>query len=102
MIGLDLNPGMLVESAFGTYAAGLVAKIRPRLEDSAKTATARWISPASRTLFGLTSTPNDGAAVWIEPPLADPGGNSGIPRMTTARPGYAGGAPRGAHDLFAA
>jgi hypothetical protein len=79
VIGLDLNPGMLVESAFGTYAAGLVAKIRPRLEDSAKTATARWISPASRTLFGLTSTPNDGAAVWIEPHWPIPAEIAGSP-----------------------
>ena len=29
--------------------------------------TARSISPASRTLIGLTSTPNDGAAAWMTP-----------------------------------
>ena len=46
--------------------------------------TARSISPASRTLTGLTSTPNDGAAVWIAPNWPMPEVMAGS-RMTAAR-----------------
>ena len=41
---------------------------------------ARSISPASRTLTGLNSTPNDGATAWMAPNWAIPDGYGGIPK----------------------
>ena len=50
----------------------------------AKAATARSISAASRTLTGLTSTPNDGATDWIAPNWPIPAVMAGS-RRTAAR-----------------
>ena len=47
-------------------ANGLTVTIRPPLGDRAGR-TARSISPGSRTLTGLNSTPNDGATDWSAP-----------------------------------
>ena len=47
--------------------------------------TARSISPASRTLIGLTSTPSDGATDWMARELADPGRYGGIPKDRRSR-----------------
>src|SRR5262249_36160914 len=41
--------------------------IRPPLGLPTKAATARSISPASRTSIGFNSTPNDGATAWMAP-----------------------------------
>src|SRR5215472_2476331 len=44
-----------------------VVMIRPPLGLLTKAATARSISPASRTSIGFNSTPNDGATAWMAP-----------------------------------
>ena len=54
-------------------------------ERAAKAATARSISPASRTLTGLTSTLSDGATAWMAPNWARPEANGGIPKHRRAR-----------------
>src|SRR5262249_49495284 len=41
--------------------------INPPLENRAKASIARLIPPASPTLIGFNSTPNDGAAPWMAP-----------------------------------
>ena len=51
----------------------------------AKAATARSISPASRTLIGLTSTPSDGATAWIAPHWPMPAAIGGITKHRRAR-----------------
>src|SRR5215831_11678018 len=67
-----------------TSANALPVTISPPFEDRAKAATARSISPASRTLTGVNSTPNAGAADWIAPNWPVP---ADIPasRMTATR-----------------
>src|SRR3979409_191467 len=57
--------------------------MRPPFAERAKVATARSISPVSRTLTGFTSIPNEGAAVWMAPhwPMPeDMAGEAGTPR----------------------
>ena len=58
--------------------------IRPPFGERAKAATARSISPASRTLTGLTSTLSDGATAWMTPnwPVPEPWAGS---RRTATR-----------------
>ena len=52
--------------------------------ERAKAATARSISPASRTLIGLTSTPSDGATAWMAANWPIPAAMAGS-RRTAAR-----------------
>ena len=63
----------------------LAVTIRPPFEARAKAAMARSISPASRTLTGVTSTPSDGAAAWIAPNWPVPAAYGGIPKDRHAR-----------------
>src|SRR5262245_16010533 len=58
--------------------------IRPQIEECAKAATERSISPASRMLIGITSTLSDGATAWMIPNKAGPPGLAGS-RSTAAR-----------------
>jgi hypothetical protein len=46
-------------------ASGLAVMIKPPLARRTKVATARSISPLSRTFTALSSTPKDGATVWM-------------------------------------
>src|SRR5262245_59290892 len=50
-----------------TAKTGLPITIMPLSEPCANAARARSISPASRTSTGRSSTPSDGASVWIAP-----------------------------------
>ena len=50
------------------------------IRERAKAVTARSISPASRTLTGLTSTPSDGATDWMTANWPIPAGYGGIPK----------------------
>ena len=69
-----------------TFANALPGTIIPPFEPRAKAVRARSISPASRTLIGFTSTPSDGAAVWMAPnwpiPAAAPGSRRTAARVT--------------------
>ena len=67
-----------------TFANALPGTIIPPFEPRAKAVRARSISPASRTLIGFTSTPSDGAAVWMAPNWPIPAGAPGS-RRTAAR-----------------
>ena len=53
--------------AMNASPTALAVTIRPPFGERAKAATARSISPASRMLTGLTSTPSDGATAWMAP-----------------------------------
>ena len=57
--------------------------IRPPFGERAKAATARSISPASRTLIGLTSTLSDGATAWMTANWPIPEGCAGSRRTAT-------------------
>src|SRR5262245_23012245 len=58
--------------------------MRPPFGERAKAATARSISPVSRTLTALTSTRTAGAAAWMAPHWPVPWGLAGS-RRTAAR-----------------
>src|SRR5215216_1548996 len=58
--------------------------IRPPFDARAKVVMARSISPASCTPTGVTSTPNEGATVWIAASPPEPAGTDGS-RMTPTR-----------------
>ena len=66
-------------------SVALAVTIRPPFGARANAATARSISPASRTSIGLTSTPSDGATAWIAAELADPVAVGGIPKDRRSR-----------------
>ena len=65
---------------------------------------ARSISPASRTLTGLTSTPSDGATAWIAPnwpiPAAMAGSRRTAARVTPRRDLFEQFQPFPAHAVF--
>src|SRR5262249_31989188 len=61
--------------------AASVSPIKPPFAERAKAATARSISPASRTLIAFTSTPSDGATVWMGE-LADPSRTGGVAKYS--------------------
>src|SRR5262249_18817805 len=67
-----------------TVANALPVTIRPPFEPRAKAAIARSISPASRTLTGFSSTPNDGATDCIAPNWPAPTARRGS-QMTATR-----------------
>src|SRR5262249_60429752 len=54
--------------------------------ERAKAVIARSISPASRTLTGLTSTPKDGATDWITPNWPVPADMAGSRRSAARAP----------------
>ena len=66
-------------------ANALAVTIRPPFGERAKAATARSISPASRTLTGLTSTPSDGATAWMTANWPIPAAMAGIPKDRHSR-----------------
>ena len=55
------------------------------IRERAKAATARSISPASRTSTGLNSTPNDGATAWMAPNWPIPAAYGGIAKDRHSR-----------------
>jgi hypothetical protein len=63
---------------------GLDVKIKPPFAERAKAVTARSISPTSRKLIALTSTPTDGATDWMTANCPTPEVTAGS-RSTAAR-----------------
>ena len=67
------------------FANALAVTIRPPFGARANAVTARSISPASRTLIGLTSIPNDGATDWMTANWPIPAVYGGIPKDRRSR-----------------
>ena len=69
--------------AMTNVADALAVTIRPPFGERANAAMARSISPASRTLIGLTSTLSDGATAWMTPNWPVPEARAGSRRTAT-------------------
>ena len=71
--------------AMNASPTALAVTIRPPFGERAKAATARSISPASRTLTGFTSTLSDGATAWMAANWPIPEAMVGIPKDRRSR-----------------